>query len=139
MIEYQTGDLLTSDAEALVNTVNCVGVMGKGIALEFKKAFPDNFKDYAKACKRDEVHPGRMFITERLGNPKFIVNFPTKRHWRAKSRMSDVESGLTALADEIRTRQIRSIAIPALVPFPDRFINAGKLPLTLDSCLCGND
>ena len=114
MIEYQTGDLLTSDAEALVNTVNCVGVMGKGIALEFKKAFPDNFKDYAKACKRDEVYPGRMFITERLGNPKFIVNFPTKRHWRAKSRISDVESGLTALADEIRTRQIRSIAIPAL-------------------------
>ena len=114
MIEYQTGDLLTSDAEALVNTVNCVGVMGKGIALEFKKAFPDNFKDYAKACKRDEVHPGRMFITERLGNPKYIVNFPTKRHWRAKSRISDVESGLTALADEIRTRQIRSIAIPAL-------------------------
>ena len=114
MIEYQTGDLLGSDAEALVNTVNCVGVMGKGIALQFKKAFPDNFKIYAEACKQDEVVPGRMFITERLDNPKYIINFPTKRHWRAKSRMADVESGLAALANEIRERQIRSIAIPPL-------------------------
>lgn len=114
MIEYQTGDLLGSDAEALVNTVNCVGVMGKGIALQFKKAFPDNFKIYAEACKQDEVVPGRMFITQRLDNPKYIINFPTKRHWRAKSRMADVESGLAALADEIRERQIRSIAIPPL-------------------------
>ena len=114
MIEYQTGDLLGSDAEALVNTVNCVGVMGKGIALQFKKAFPDNFKVYAKACKQDEVAPGRMLVTERLDSPKYIINFPTKRHWRAKSRMADVESGLAALADEIRERQISSIAIPPL-------------------------
>lgn len=114
MIEYQTGDLLAADVEALVNTVNCVGVMGKGIASQFKKSFPDNFKKYAKACKAGEVEPGRMFITEQLGAPKYIVNFPTKRHWRAKSQMVDVESGLAALASEIQARRIRSIAIPPL-------------------------
>lgn len=114
MIEYQTGDLLAADVEALVNTVNCVGVMGKGIALQFKKSFPDNFKKYARACKGGEIEPGRMFITEQLGVPKYIVNFPTKRHWRAKSQMADVESGLAALANEVQARQIRSIAIPPL-------------------------
>ena len=114
MIDYQTGDLLAADVEALVNTVNCVGVMGKGIALQFKKAFPDNFKNYAKACKQGKVEPGVMFITERLDNPKYIINFPTKRHWRAKSQMADVESGLVALTEEIRERRISSIAIPPL-------------------------
>ena len=114
MIEYRTGNLLSSDAEALVNTVNCVGVMGKGIALQFKKAFPDNFKIYAKACQQGKVEPGQMLVTERLDMPRYIINFPTKRHWRAKSRMTDVESGLSALVDEIRERRIRSIAIPAL-------------------------
>ena len=114
MIEYQTGDLLAADVEALVNTVNCVGVMGKGIASQFKKSFPDNFKKYARACEEGEVEPGRMFITEQLGAPKYIVNFPTKRHWRTKSQMADVESGLAALANEIQTRRIRSIAIPPL-------------------------
>ena len=114
-IDYRTGDLLATDAEALVNTVNCRGVMGKGIALQFKKAFPENFKDYSKACERKEVRPGQMFVTERLvGSPKYIINFPTKRHWRARSRLSDVELGLTALADQIRRREIRSIAMPAL-------------------------
>ena len=116
-IDYRTGDLLAADAEALVNTVNCVGVMGKGIALQFKEAFPDNFKDYSIACERNEVRPGQMFVfdTGRLdGKPKYIINFPTKRHWRARSRLSDVESGLAALADQIRKREIRSIAMPAL-------------------------
>ena len=114
-IDYRSGDLLSADAEALVNTVNCVGVMGKGIALQFKKAFPDNFKDYTRACERKEVRPGEMFVTERLDdNPRYIINFPTKRHWRARSRLSDVESGLTALADQIRRREIHSIAMPAL-------------------------
>ena len=114
-IDYRTGDLLTADAEALVNTVNCKGVMGKGIALRFKKAFPDNFKRYSIACKREEVQPGRMFVTEPPGGiPRYIINFPTKRHWRNRSRLSDVESGLTALADQIREREISSIAIPAL-------------------------
>jgi O-acetyl-ADP-ribose deacetylase (regulator of RNase III) len=116
MIEYRRGDILTTDAEALVNTVNCVGIMGRGIALQFKNAFPANFKAYAAACSRGEVQPGRMFVTEtdRLGNPKYIINFPTKRHWRGKSRLDDIEAGLVALAREIRERRIRSIAVPPL-------------------------
>ncbi len=116
MIEYKTGNILTEDAEAIINTVNCVGVMGRGIALQFKNAFPDNFKAYAAACNRGEVQPGRMFIYDMGGltNPRYIINFPTKRHWRGKSRMEDIESGLKALAGEIRERGIRSIAIPPL-------------------------
>jgi len=116
MIEYKTGNILAEDAEAIINTVNCVGVMGRGIALQFKKAFPDNFKAYAAACKRREVQPGRMFVYDLGGltNPRYIINFPTKRHWRGKSRMEDIESGLKALAGEIRERGIRSIAIPPL-------------------------
>ncbi len=115
-IEYATGDILKCDADALVNTVNCVGVMGRGIALQFKRAFADNFAAYAAACKRREVVPGRMFVfaTGRLVSPKFIVNFPTKRHWRDKSRLEDIETGLEALATEIRDRRIRSIAVPPL-------------------------
>ena len=116
MIEYKTGDILTEAAEAIVNTVNCVGVMGRGIALQFKKAFPDNFKAYAAACKREEVRPGSMFVFEtgQLANPRFVINFPTKRHWRGKSRIEDIDTGLAALVEEIRTRNIRSIALPPL-------------------------
>src|SRR5712671_4863614 len=116
MIEYRTGDILQADAEALVNTVNCVGIMGRGIALQFKSAYPENFKAYEVACGRGEVQPGRMFVfeTRQLTNPKYIINFPTKRHWRGKSRMEDIEAGLKALADEIRKRRIRSIALPPL-------------------------
>ena len=116
MIEYRTGNILDADADALVNTVNCVGVMGRGIALQFKKTFPSNFKAYAAACKRKEVQPGRMFVFERgrLESPRYIINFPTKRHWRGASRLSDIEAGLEALADEIKSRRIRSIALPPL-------------------------
>ncbi len=116
MLGLQTGDILSEDAEALVNTVNCVGVMGRGIALQFKKVFPENFKAYAAACRRDEVRPGRPFVYETgfLTNPRLIVNFPTKRHWRGKSRIEDIESGLAALATLIREQGIRSIAIPPL-------------------------
>lgn len=116
MIIYKTGDLFTEDCEVIVNTVNCVGVMGRGIALQFKKTYPENFKVYAAACKRKEVEPGQMFVFEtgRLMNPRYIINFPTKRHWRGKSRMEDIESGLVALADEVRARGIRSIALPPL-------------------------
>lgn len=116
MIKYRTGDILEAHVEALVNTVNCVGVMGRGVALQFKQAFPENFKRYAAACAREEVQPGRMFVyeTHTLANPKFIINFPTKRHWRGKSRIADIEAGLMALVDEIRKRKIRSIAIPPL-------------------------
>ncbi len=114
MIELRRGDLFEADAEALVNTVNCVGVMGRGIALQFRKAFPENYKEYKAICARDELHPGVMFIHERLNAPRYIINFPTKRHWRGKSRMEDIEAGLKTLVEEVRTRGIRSIAIPPL-------------------------
>ena len=116
MIEYKTGDIFLEDVEALVNSVNCVGVMGRGIALQFKNMFPENFRAYANACRRKEVAPGRMFVFEtgQLSNPRYIINFPTKRHWRGKSRMEDIESGLSSLAGEIRERAMRSIAIPPL-------------------------
>lgn len=116
MIEYTSGDILNDESEALVNTVNCVGIMGRGIALQFKKAWPDNFKAYEAACKRDEVQPGRMFVFEtgRLTPPRYIINFPTKRHWRGKSRIEDIEAGLAALVEVIRARDIHSIAVPPL-------------------------
>ena len=116
MIEYKTGDILKEEAEALVNTVNCVGVMGRGIALQFKRAFPENFKAYAARCQRNAMRPGRVFVFEtgQLTSPRYIINFPSKRHWRGKSRMEDIESGLASLAHEIRSRGIRSVAIPPL-------------------------
>ncbi len=116
MIRVKTGDILAEDAEALVNTVNCVGVMGRGIALQFKKAFPENFRAYAEACGRGEVRPGRMFVfdTLRLTNPRYIINFPTKRHWRANSRIEDIQAGLMDLVAAVREREIRSIAVPPL-------------------------
>lgn len=116
MIRYTQGDILKAEVEALVNTVNCVGVMGRGIALQFKQAFPANFKAYAAACQRGEVQPGRMFVfdTGQLTVPRYIINFPTKRHWRGKSRIEDIETGLAALVEEIRSHHIRSIAIPPL-------------------------
>ncbi|MCC6651031.1 MAG: macro domain-containing protein [Candidatus Eisenbacteria bacterium] len=116
MIRFTTGDILSSDTEAVVNTVNCVGVMGRGIALRFKDAFPANFDAYTGACKAGKVEPGRMFVFEtgRLTPPRWVINFPTKRHWRGKSLLPDIESGLDALREEIRERGIRSIAIPPL-------------------------
>jgi O-acetyl-ADP-ribose deacetylase (regulator of RNase III) len=110
------GNLLEADAEALVNTVNCVGQMGKGIALQFKQAYPDNFHAYQKAVKAGLVRPGAMFVFEtgRYLNPKLIINFPTKRHWRGKSRLEDIRSGLLALVEEIKSRGIESIAVPPL-------------------------
>jgi O-acetyl-ADP-ribose deacetylase (regulator of RNase III) len=99
MMEFTTGDILRSDAEALVNTVNCVGIMGRGIALQFKEKFPANFKAYAVACERGDLQPGRMLVfpTGWVTGPKYIINFPTKRHWRGKSRIEDIESGLGSL------------------------------------------
>lgn len=116
MFECKSGDILVEDAEALVNAVNCVGAMGRGLALQFKNAFPANFDAYDKACKREEVRPGRMFVFETglLTNPRYIVNFPTKRHWREKSRMEDIDSGLDDLRLIIKEKGIRSIAIPPL-------------------------
>lgn len=115
MIEFTKGNIITDDAEALVNTVNCVGVMGKGIAAQFKQAFPLNFQEYARACRRDEVQLGRMFVGPgTLDGPKMIINFPTKRHWRGKSSINDIRAGLSALVDVVRTNNIRSIAVPPL-------------------------
>ena len=116
MIEFKVGDLFAEDVEALVNTVNCVGVMGRGVALQFKQSFPENFNAYAERCKRNEMQPGEMFVfeTANLGNPRYIINFPTKRHWRGKSRLEDIQSGLKSLISEIRARGILSVAIPPL-------------------------
>jgi len=116
VIRFKTGDMFAEEAEALVNTVNCVGVMGRGIALQFKRAFPSNFRAYAAHCKRGEMKPGRVFIFETGSGvpPRYIINFPSKRHWRGKSRIEDIESGLQSLVKEIRKRDIRSVAIPPL-------------------------
>ena len=116
MIEFTTGDILAADTEALVNTVNCAGVMGRGIALQFKNKFPGNFRAYEAACKKQEVMPGRMFVFETgdLTLPRYIINFPTKRHWKGKSRIEDIESGLEDLIRVINERGIQSIALPPL-------------------------
>jgi len=116
MIELTRGDIFKVDAEAIVNTVNCVGVMGRGLALQFKHSFPENFRVYEAACKRGEVRPGHMLVVEtgQLTNPRYLVNFPTKRHWRDDSRLSDIEEGLEALVAEVKRRTIQSIAVPPL-------------------------
>ena len=116
MITHTQGDILRDESEAIVNTVNCVGVMGRGIALQFRNAYPENFKAYASACKRGEVQPGKMFVhqTGELTGPCYIINFPTKRHWRGKSRMEDIDAGLKALVEVLREKKISSIALPPL-------------------------
>ncbi|MES2181071.1 MAG: macro domain-containing protein [Pseudomonadota bacterium] len=116
MITFTQGNLLESDAEALVNTVNTVGVMGKGIALMFKERFADNFQRYAQACKAKQVHTGHMFVTEvhELDGPRWIVNFPTKQHWRPPSQMEWVIDGLQDLRNFLIEKKVKSIAIPPL-------------------------
>ncbi|KUJ57575.1 type II toxin-antitoxin system antitoxin DNA ADP-ribosyl glycohydrolase DarG [Chryseobacterium aquaticum] len=116
MIHYITGNLLDSDAEALVNTVNTVGVMGKGIALQFKNAFPNNFKKYSEACKHKELKVGQLLVTEEniLSGKKIIINFPTKTNWRLPSEYEYIESGLQELVKVIKDKNIKSIAIPPL-------------------------
>lgn len=116
MIRYTQGNLLDAEVEAMVNTVNTVGVMGKGIALMFKEAFPDNFKRYEIACKAQEIQVGHVFATERhaLMGPKWIVNFPTKQHWRQPTQLAWVIDGLKDLRAFIQDKGIRSIAIPPL-------------------------
>jgi O-acetyl-ADP-ribose deacetylase (regulator of RNase III) len=116
MIRYITGNLLNARADALVNAVNTVGVMGKGIALMFRRAFDENFRAYAAACKRGDVRTGRMFVTERSAvlGPRWIINFPTKDDWRTKSQLSWVEEGLRDLRRVILENSIQSIALPAL-------------------------
>ncbi|MHB1233597.1 MAG: type II toxin-antitoxin system antitoxin DNA ADP-ribosyl glycohydrolase DarG [Burkholderiales bacterium] len=116
-IKITQGDLLKQDdVDAIVNTVNCVGVMGKGIALQFKNKWPANFSAYEAACKAKRVRPGSMFIFDSGGlvKPNYIVNFPTKDHWRGKSRIEFIRDGLADLTDQIKLLGIKSIAIPPL-------------------------
>ena len=116
MIKYLKGDLLSSKAQALVNTVNTVGVMGKGIALQFKKRFPHNFKIYKKACDEGTFSVGQVLVVEdsNLMQEKIIINFPTKKHWRGNSKYEYIETGLSALKEAIRNYNIKSVAIPPL-------------------------
>ncbi len=116
MIKYVEGNLLEAPTEALVNTVNEVGVMGKGIALMFSEAFPDNTAAYIRACQAKQVHVGRMFVTENqeLVQPRWIINFPTKKHWRGDSQIEWIHDGLRDLVRVIREKKIRSIALPPL-------------------------
>jgi O-acetyl-ADP-ribose deacetylase (regulator of RNase III) len=116
MIRFTTGNLLDAGVEAVVNTVNTVGVMGKGIALMFKERFPENFKAYEAACKKKQIELGRMFVTEslELNGPRWIVNFPTKSHWRFPSKLEWIRSGMQDLRRVIVEKGIKSIAIPPL-------------------------
>lgn len=116
MVRYIRGNLLQADTEALVNAVNTVGAMGKGIALAFKQIYPTNFAEYEASCRAQQVRTGCMFVTQNRvpHGPRWIINFPTKRHWRQPSRLEWIEEGLADLRRVIRDRQIRSIAIPPL-------------------------
>jgi O-acetyl-ADP-ribose deacetylase (regulator of RNase III) len=117
MIEIAKGNLLESRVEALVNTVNTQGIMGKGIALQFKQAFPAMFREYEKACKAGEVRLGKMQVYDLgglTGGPRWIINFPTKGHWRERSRLADIEAGLKDLVGTVRQLGIHSIAVPPL-------------------------
>lgn len=115
MLVDGSGDLFAANVEALVNAVNTVGVMGKGLALAFKTKFPDNFAAYQRACKAGELVVGKMFVFDRApAVPRWIINFPTKQHWRGQSKLEDIRVGLIDLVDQIRRLEIRSVAIPAL-------------------------
>lgn len=117
-ITFKSGDMFREPVQALVNTVNCVGVMGKGVALEFKRLWPANFDAYRRACEAQELVPGKMFVFDRGGlfddGPRYLVNFPTKDHWRSKSKLSYVAEGLDDLVRVIRKYRIKSIAMPPL-------------------------
>jgi O-acetyl-ADP-ribose deacetylase (regulator of RNase III) len=116
VVEFVTANLLEADAEALVNTVNTKGVMGKGVALQFKRAFPENYKAYRAACAAGRVKLGQMFVFDsgRMGHPRYIINFPTKDHWRSRSRVADIDAGLEDLRRVLAELQIESVAIPPL-------------------------
>lgn len=113
-IERGDGNLITADVDAIVNTVNAEGVMGKGLALQVKNAFPDVFAEYARACKQGAVAVGSMHVVHRATRPRFVINFPTKKHWRHPSKLEYIDSGLADLVMQVRKLDIRSIAIPPL-------------------------
>jgi O-acetyl-ADP-ribose deacetylase (regulator of RNase III) len=118
MLKFLKGDMFEyiHRVDAIINTVNCVGVMGKGIALEFKKRYPDNFTIYKRVCEKKELTPGKMLIVKNSYStaPKYIINFPTKNHWRGKSKIEYIENGLDALKEELNKYSIRSVAMPPL-------------------------
>lgn len=116
MIRFTQGNLLEAPVEALVNTVNTVGVMGKGIALMFRERFTENFRLYSAACKSKQVRTGKMFVTEvnELDGPRWIINFPTKQHWKAPSKLEWVQDGLLDLRHVLIEHKIKSVAIPPL-------------------------
>jgi O-acetyl-ADP-ribose deacetylase (regulator of RNase III) len=116
MLTETHGNLLNAKTEAVINTVNCVGVMGKGIALQFKQAFPANYEVYRLACEHGDVRLGHMFVfdTGSMIFPRWIINFPTKDHWKGKSKLQDIESGLRDLVRIVRDLRIRSISVPPL-------------------------
>lgn len=117
MIEVVTGNLLLAPMRAHVNTVNTVGVMGKGLALQFRTAYGTMFQAYARACHQGLVQIGTMHVFDRgqaFTRPRWIINFPTKRHWRQPSQLAYIREGLEDLVRQLRERQISSIAIPAL-------------------------
>lgn len=116
MITYKTGNILHDQADAIINTVNTVGVMGKGLALQFKKAFPDNFKVYKKACDEKSVVTGQVLPVSlnSISAPFYIINFPTKAHWRANSKLEYIEKGLESLKEHVKRLGLKSVAIPAL-------------------------
>lgn len=115
-VSIKSGDLLNEESDAIVNTVNCVGIMGKGIALQFKQRWPQNFKAYAAACERKEIRPGKMFVYDcgEWAKPRFIINFPTKVHWRGDSRIEYIEEGLHDLVLQVKRLGIKSLALPPL-------------------------
>lgn len=119
MFEYINGDIFNSSAQALVNPVNCVGVMGKGLALQFKQHYPMNYTFYRQACNQGRVRPGHMLVFELEAfvpgqGPQYIINFPTKRHWRDASLLEDIHQGLDALAFELIQRRIQHVALPSI-------------------------
>ncbi len=116
MINFKQEDIFKINVEAIINTVNTVGVMGKGIALQFKDKFPENYKAYKKACDNEELRVGKLFITEtyQILNPKFIINFPTKEHWKERSKIEYITKGLKALKEFLVENNIKSVAIPPL-------------------------
>jgi O-acetyl-ADP-ribose deacetylase (regulator of RNase III) len=127
MVEFTNGNLLEADVDALVNTVNTKGVMGKGVALQFRRAFPENYKAYRAACAAGEVQLGHMFVfnTARLERPRLIINFPTKGHWKSRSKLADIEAGLSDLHRVLIELGVQSVALPPLgcglggLPWPD--------------------
>lgn len=116
MIQTKFGDILAADVEAIVNTVNCVGIMGKGIALQFKMKFPENYQFYKKTCDQGRMIVGKVLVFEQksIDKPRYIINFPTKRHWKGKSTIQDISKGLDSLVAEVKKLKIKSIAVPAL-------------------------